>query len=65
MICPNCAVGVRLPTAASGDVFPASHPTESQWGFDIAHGFCPECNQFIVLLRHGTYWQQGFGDDAM
>jgi hypothetical protein len=64
MICPNCAVGVRLPTSASSDVFPARHSTESQWGFDIAHGFCPECNQFIVLLRRGTYWQQGYGDEA-
>lgn len=64
MICPSCAIGVRLPISGSSDVYVAEHPTEKQWGFDIAEAFCPECNAFIVLLRHGTYWQQGFGDEA-
>lgn len=64
MICPSCATGVRLPISGSSDVFVATHPTEKQWGFDVAEGFCPECNALIVLLRRGTYWQQGLGDDA-
>jgi hypothetical protein len=46
-------------------VYIAEHPSEKQWGYDISHGFCPECSQLIVLLRHGTYWQQGLGEEAM
>lgn len=65
MICPHCAVGVKLPICESSDVHGASHEHESQWGYDIAHGFCPECSGLVVLIRHGTYWQQGYDDNAV
>jgi hypothetical protein len=64
MICPHCTTGVKLPVSDSSIVHLASHPTEKPWGFDIAHGFCPECNGLVVLIRHGTYWQQDYGDEA-
>ena len=65
MICPSCSIGVRLAISGTTDVYTTEHPTEKQWGYDIAHGFCPECNQLIVLLRRGTYWQHGLGDEAI
>jgi hypothetical protein len=65
MICPHCTVGVRLPISGSSDVYQVEHEREKQWGYDIAHGFCPECSQLIVLIRHGTYWQQGLGEEAL
>jgi hypothetical protein len=65
MICPYCTVGVRLTISDTSQVYPVEHPREKQWGYDIAHGFCPECHQLIVLIRHGTYWQQGFDEAAI
>ncbi len=61
MICPNCALGVRLPISGSSEVYHDEHASVKQWGYDIAHGFCPECDQLIVLIRRGTYWEH---DDA-
>ncbi len=65
MICPNCAVGVRLSISGSSHVYHVEHEREKQWGYDIAHGFCPECGQLIVLIRHGTYWQHGLDDEGV
>jgi hypothetical protein len=65
MICPSCTVGVRLPISDSSRVYPVKHEREKQWGYDIAHGFCPECSQLIVLIRHGRFWEQGIGEEAL
>jgi len=64
MICPNCNIGIRFESEISSPVFNEEHPTIKQYGFDIAHGFCPECRQFIVLLRHGRYWSHDFNDEG-
>ncbi|MGO9120512.1 MAG: DUF4145 domain-containing protein [Desulfomonilaceae bacterium] len=56
MICPHCTIGVRLPISGSSAVYHVEHGLHKQWGYDVAHGFCPECGQLIVLIRHGTYW---------
>ena len=62
MICPNCTVGVRLPIAGGSEVYHVDHDRDKQWGYDIVHGFCPECGQLIVLIRHGSYWQHSLGE---
>jgi hypothetical protein len=65
MICPHCTVGVQLPISGSSQVYDVEHISKRQWGYDIAHGFCPECSQLIVLIRHGEFWQQGLGEEAI
>jgi hypothetical protein len=64
MICPHCTVGVRLPISGSSEVYHVQHKSEKRWGYDIAHGFCPECSQLIVLIRHGSYWEQDIGGET-
>lgn len=64
MICPNCNLGIRFEIEISSPVYTEEHPTIKQYGFDIAHGFCSECNQFIVLLRHGKYWSHDLNDEG-
>lgn len=64
MICPNCETGIRLELEPTSPVYSQEHPTMKQYGFDIAHGFCPECHHLIVLLRHGRYFIQDLNDDS-
>ncbi len=64
MICPNCSVGVRFDPTSSSPVYATEHETHKQYGYDVAHGFCPECRQLIVLLRYGQYFQHDFNEDS-
>ncbi|MDT3778428.1 DUF4145 domain-containing protein [Nitrospira sp. MA-1] len=57
MLCPHCETGIKLDFSGTSNVYPAEHKAKKQWGFDLAHGFCPQCEQLIVLRRYGTYWQ--------
>ena len=31
-------------------------------GYQVAEGFCPECHQFVVLIRRGQYWEHDLND---
>ena len=64
MICPTCGTGVRLEISWSSVVYAREKAGHNQYGFDITHGFCPECKELIVLLRHGDYWQHDLNDDG-
>jgi hypothetical protein len=64
MICPHCYIGIRFEISGSSIVYTLEHPVHKQYGFDIAHGFCPECKELIVVRRFGQYWQQGYNDDV-
>jgi len=55
VICPSCEVGVRLDVDDASEAYPQQDPAIKNYGFDVAHGFCPECGALIVLLRHGRY----------
>jgi len=57
MICPACKTGVRLEISGSSQVYDDPAGSDRELGYDVAHGFCPECSQFIVLLRRGRYYQ--------
>jgi hypothetical protein len=64
MICPSCSTGVRLEIAGSSQTYADDISSHSQSGYDIAHGFCPECDSLIVMLRHGKYWSTMVGETA-
>ncbi|WP_437712436.1 DUF4145 domain-containing protein [Sorangium sp. So ce448] len=64
MICPKCNIAIRFEPSNTGPVHADSSDAKRQTGYDVAEGFCPECHQFIVLLRHGKYYQHDFNDDG-
>ncbi len=64
MICPKCNLGIRFEISSTSPVYNEEHPTIKQYGFDVAHGFCPECNQFVVLLRHGKWWSPNYNNEG-
>ncbi len=64
MICPYCGVAIRLEIVSSSIVYDVDQPGHKQYGYDIAHGFCPECSSLIILLRYGDYFQHNFDDEG-
>ncbi len=54
MKCPYCNIGIRLDI--KGQVaYPDKNYTSTGLGHELVHGFCPECEKFIVMLRVGKY----------
>ncbi len=59
MICPNCGIAISL-ELYGGSSYPTSDTPISEdegkdryGGYGVAHGWCPECDQFIVVYREG------------
>ena len=55
MICPACNTGIHLPIRQASDVYDSQPDGLGQIGYDVSHGFCPECGALIVVLREGKY----------
>ena len=68
MKCPHCTTGIRfeeaddVPFYEYSDHEKSRHPGSN--GYDIPHGFCPECNGLIVMLRIGRFGGQ-YGRDLL
>jgi hypothetical protein len=62
MICPHCNTGIRFEISGSSACYVDN--LHLNQGYDVAHGFCPECKDFIVVLRRGSIWTQYNGNDA-
>lgn len=62
MICPSCRIGIRFEVAGTSDVYDLECRGR-QVGYDIAHGFCPECSHLIVLIREGRYYQGDLNEE--
>jgi hypothetical protein len=62
-VCPKCGVAIKLEISGSSNVYGMHHSSHQQYGYDIAHGFCPNCNELIVLRRFGPYWQNNPNDE--
>lgn len=58
MICPNCKTGISLELYGGGQYPSEETPFEADEdlyrGYGVGHGWCPECDQFIVLYREGA-----------
>ncbi len=52
MKCPHCAHEIHFKESETF-VYKDSEPKDALTGYDIAHGFCPSCNNLIVLFRRG------------
>ena len=64
MICPNCNIGIRFESSGTSSVYPIEGK-QKNYGFDVAHGFCPECHHLIVCIRTGTYFDHDFDTREM
>jgi hypothetical protein len=64
MICPHCNIGIRFTISHSSPVYDDKDQSESQFGYEIANGFCPECDKLIIIIRHGRYWVHNFNDEG-
>lgn len=56
-------MGVRFEISGSSFVY-ANDAEPERKGYDVAHGFCPECSHLIVILRKGRYYQPNFDEDG-
>ena len=54
MKCPHCNVGVKLDIKEQF-AYPDNNYSTTNLGKEFLHGVCPECNNFVVLLRIGKY----------
>jgi len=63
MICPHCNTGVRFETSGSSAVY--AEKEDAHLGYDVAQGFCPECQGFIVVLRRGRYFSHYDRDEEL
>ena len=55
MKCPHCNIGIRLEIDNLA-TYPLKQTSgDKRIGIELSHGFCPECNELIVLLKRGEY----------
>src|SRR5262245_9604619 len=55
MKCPHCTKEIHFKAEEVYAYENDPHDETDNSGFDITHGFCPSCNELIVLVREGTY----------
>ena len=62
MKCPHCFTGIRFDELRQ-DVYQLKNKNNDRLGVELTHGFCPECHNLIVLLKHGTFkWVDDQGE---
>jgi hypothetical protein len=55
MKCPHCNIGIRLEIENLA-TYPLKQTSgDKRIGIELSHGFCPECNELIVILKRGEY----------
>jgi hypothetical protein len=65
MKCPHCGRMIYFEESGSSayeyekDEKPATPGVNA---YDVAHGFCPSCEQLIVMIREGKIKKAGYGD---
>ena len=60
MKCPHCQIGIFYEP-----LNPAVHRlgNDNETGVELSHGLCPECNQLIIILKHGAFrWIDDAGE---
>lgn len=50
MKCPYCNTAINIDW--TDDIFPCEENDKDD-GYNIEHGFCPECKKLIIVLQHG------------
>ena len=81
MICPHCKIGITIELYGGGSYPSSDKPCgeiddeDVYKGYGVAHTWCPECDEFIVLYREGvvvegsssssTYYFKGETNDTV
>ena len=69
MKCPHCATAIHFEEYDVSETFEYSNKDKSRNpgvnGFDIAHGFCPACEELIVMFREGHLAKDDFGKQGL
>lgn len=55
MKCPHCNVGINLEIKQITTYELPEVINDKKTGIELSHGFCPECNGLIVILKEGEY----------
>lgn len=58
--CPYC--GTRVYLELWGEGYKEQKETKSG-GYNVAAGFCPNCDEFIVIVEHGEKYEETQSDD--
>ena len=64
MKCPHCNTGINIEEYGNF-VYPTNDNEETGLGYELYHDHCPECEELIVMLRHGTYSKNSRGDESL
>lgn len=54
MKCPYCSTGINIDWSIDDTFYEVSDEEFNRQGYEIAHGFCPECNKLIIRLAYGN-----------
>ena len=63
MICPYCNHGINFEPDGNSQVYPSSDYVDSGIGYQMKYGFCPLCDEFLVLLYFGQCSQERIANE--
>ncbi len=62
-ICPHCGKGIHFESPDSAVYHSLNKEEEPKGsGFAVTHGFCPLCEELIVILEEGEYKKDKYGE---
>jgi hypothetical protein len=60
--CPHCSKGIHFESYhSSAYAYDDKKGKKKSSGYAVTHGFCPACDELIVLLEEGTYQEDKYG----
>ncbi|MDT7540131.1 MAG: hypothetical protein QOE33_35 [Acidobacteriota bacterium] len=65
MRCPHCGVSIHLEELGRELIYRYDKPEKAGLGIQLTHGFCPQCDEMIVIIKEGRYVEDvGLGDEV-
>jgi hypothetical protein len=55
MKCPHCNIGIKLEIEQYHTYELKEASSDKKTGISLSHGFCPQCNELIVIIERGEY----------
>jgi hypothetical protein len=65
MLCPHCGQGIHFEEQKDKPVYSYDKLDKAGLGVELAHGFCPQCEEIIIILREGKYKMSGDFDEIL
>jgi hypothetical protein len=51
MLCPHCGQGIHFEEQEDKPIYSYDKLDKAGLGIELAHGFCPQCDEIIIILR--------------